>query len=150
MLIQWCTMHLHLDAGLIHTAGADAKTMEFCRVSGVNLSNTFITSSRIDNTAVSCDRPPQHRVNHTQRRLLLIALSDAQLLLSGTHYRKLSSIATLLLFFLKSRLRHSSSPRLSLFPLLTSTLPSPAPLKLRPYCAIQMCHYPRRYTINRA
>ena len=34
-----------------------------------------------------------------------------------------------------------SSPKLTLFPLLTptSTLPGPAPLKLRPYGAIQMC-----------
>ena len=36
---------------------------------------------------------------------------------------------------------HFSSPKLTLFPLLTptSTLPGPAPLKLRPYGAIQMC-----------
>jgi len=38
----------------------------------------------------------------------------------------------------KSRLKNSSFPRLSLLFLLTNTLPAPAPLKLRFYCAIQI------------
>ena len=58
--------------------------------------------------------------------------------LSATLYRKLFSVVTLLQF-LSLGLRHSSSPRLSFLSLLTNTLPLPAPLKLRPYGAIQIC-----------
>ena len=52
------------------------------------------------------------------------------------------SIFWLLVFF--NCLLHNAcnlNPKLTLFPLLTptSTLPGPAPLKLRPYGAIQMC-----------
>jgi len=45
--------------------------------------------------------------------------------LSGTHYRKLFSVVTLLQF-LSLGLRHSSSPRLSFLSLLTNTLPLPS------------------------
>jgi len=45
--------------------------------------------------------------------------------LSGTHYRKLFSVVTLLQF-LSLGLRHSSSLRLSLLSLLTNTLPGPS------------------------
>ena len=44
--------------------------------------------------------------------------------------------------FLNSRLKtllFSRFPGLSLLPLLTNTLPAPAPRKLRPYGAIQIC-----------
>ena len=53
---------------------------------------TFIASSTIDNTALICYRPPRHCVNHTPRQFLRNALSDAQLLLFGTHCRKQSLI----------------------------------------------------------
>ena len=50
------------------------------------------------------------------------AYTDALHQLSGTHYRKLSLIVTLLLS-LSLGYRHSSSPGLSLSPFLSSTLP---------------------------
>ena len=53
------------------------------------------------------------------------ALFDALHQLSGTHYRKLFSVVTLLQF-LSLGLRHFSSPRLSLLSLLTNTLPDPS------------------------
>ena len=54
---------------------------------------------------------------------LTVALFDALRQLSGTHYRKLFSVVTLLQF-LSLGLRHSSSLRLSLLSLLNNTLPS--------------------------
>ena len=75
------------------------------------------------------------RVNHPQQ--LAFALTDAQLRLSGTHCRKLSLIVTLLLF-LSLGWRHSSSPGLSFFRLLGSTLPGSSASELWPYSAIQM------------
>jgi len=39
----------------------------------------------------------------------------------------------------RQSISHSSSLRLSFLSLLTNTLPGPAPLKLRPYGAIQIC-----------
>ena len=53
------------------------------------------------------------------------ALFDALHQLSGTHYRKLFSVVTLLQF-LSLGLRHSSSLRLSFLSLLTNTLPGPS------------------------
>jgi len=52
---------------------------------------------------------------------LTVALFDALRQLSGTRYRKLFSVVTLLQF-LSLGLRHSSSHRLSLLSLLTNTL----------------------------
>jgi len=52
-------------------------------------------------------------------------LFDALHQLSGTHYRKLFSVVTLLQF-LSLGLRHSSTLRLSLLSLLTNTLPGPS------------------------
>ena len=64
-------------------------------------------------------------VNLSRRQHLRNALFDALRQLSGTHYRKLFSVVTLLQF-LSLGLRHSSSPRLSLLSLLTNTLPGPS------------------------
>ena len=56
---------------------------------------------------------------------LTVALFDALRQLSGTRYRKLFSVVTLLQF-LSLGLRHSSSLRLSLLSLLTNKLPGPS------------------------
>jgi len=58
-------------------------------------------------------------------RIESIRIANRNALLSGTHYQKLSLIITLLLCF-SLGWRHSSSPVLSLFPLLSSTLPGPS------------------------
>ena len=66
-------------------------------------------------------------------------LFDALRQLSGTHYRKLFSVVTLLQFF-KSRLKtflFSQAFSFSLYSLTRGLAPSP--LKLRPYGAIQIC-----------
>jgi len=79
----------------------------------------------LQSTAATCDRPLRRCVNLSRRQHLRNALFDALHQLSGTHYRKLFSEVTLLQF-LSLRLRHSSSPRLSLLSLLTNTLPGPS------------------------
>jgi len=61
-------------------------------------------------------------VNLSRRQHLRNALFGALRQLSGTHYRKLFSVVTLLQF-LSLGSRHSSSIRLSLLSLLTDTLP---------------------------
>jgi len=80
---------------------------------------------RTENTAATCDRPLRCCVNLSRRQHLRNALFDALNQLSGTHYRKLFSVVTLLQFFILG-LRHSSSLRLSLLSLLTNTLPGPS------------------------
>ena len=72
-----------------------------------------------------------------ERWLLRSALTDAVLWLFGTHYRKLSLIVTVTVF--KSRLKIFLFPGLSLFPLLSCTLPGPSTMKLQPYGAVQIC-----------
>ena len=56
---------------------------------------------------------------------------------SGTHYRKLFSVVTVAVF--KSRLKTFLFSQAFLLSLLTNTLPGPAPLKLRPCGAMQIC-----------
>ena len=65
----------------------------------------------------------QHiKISLSRRQHLRNVLFDALRQLSGTHYRKLFSVASLLQFLSLGK-RHSSSPRLSLLSLLTNTLP---------------------------
>jgi len=67
------------------------------------------------------------RINSSSRSRSISrnALFDALHQLSGTHYRKLFLVVTLLQFS-SLGLRHSSSLRLSLLSLLTNTLPGPS------------------------
>jgi len=67
------------------------------------------------------------RINSSRRSRSISrnALFDALHQLSGTHYRKLFLVVTLLQF-LSLGLRHSSSLRLPLLSLLTNTLPGPS------------------------
>jgi len=78
--------------------------------------------SEQNHTQTAADREREQNDRKPRRRLLP---SDAQLRLSGTHYRKLSSTVTLLLC-LRIVERHSYSPGLSLFPLPSNTLHGPS------------------------
>ena len=71
------------------------------------------------------DRPLRRCVNLSRRQYLRNALFEVLHQLSGTHYRKLFSVVTLLQF-LNLGLIHSSSLGLSLLSLLTNTLPGPS------------------------
>jgi len=57
----------------------------------------FITLS-VHRCLQTCDRPLRHCVNLSRRQHLRNALFDALYELSGTHYRKLFSVVTLLQF----------------------------------------------------
>ena len=65
------------------------------------------------------------RTSQTRQHVQVFADARYRSSTSGTHYRKLFSLVTLLQF-LNSGLRHSSSLRLSLLSLLTNTLPGPS------------------------
>ena len=54
--------------------------------------------TRIENMAATCDRPLRRCVNLSRRQHLRNTLFDALHQLSGTHYRKLFSVVTLLQF----------------------------------------------------
>ena len=91
--------------------------------------------SEQNHTQTAADREREQNDRKPRRRLLP---SDAQLRLSGTHYRKLSSTVTLLLC-LRIVERHSYSPGLSLFPLPSNTLHGPSTSEVTTYGAIQIC-----------
>jgi len=97
---------------------APAKSLSGPRTLSPNPASRTRPQPAIDHYGVRC-------VNLSRQQHLRNALFDALHQLSGTHYRKLFSVVTLLQF-LSLGLKHSSSFRLSLFSLLTNTLPGPS------------------------
>ena len=68
-------------------------------IAGVGLDNDGIVDSEFkQQKTATCDRPLRRCVNLLRRRRLRNALFDALRQLSGTHYRKLFSVVTLLQF----------------------------------------------------
>ena len=86
-----------------------------------------VSACQLDNNSEPC----KNGLNLSRQQHLQNALFDALRQLSGTHYRKLFSVVTLL-HFLSQHVdkRHSSFRRLSLLSLLTNTLPGPSASKV--------------------
>jgi len=86
-----------------------------------------VSACQLDNNSEPC----KNGLNLSRQQHLQNALFDALRQLSGTHYRKLFSVVTLLHFLsLHVDKRHSSFRRLSLLSLLTNTLPGPSASKV--------------------
>ena len=91
----------------------------------IHMLSVLWSACQLDNNSEPC----KNGWNLSRRQHLQNALFDALRQLSGTHYRKLFSVVTLLQFLSLDK-RHSSFRRLSLLSLLTNTLPGPSASKV--------------------